>query len=208
LGVASEDLLKPMGSALLKMGMNRAIVVHGSGGLDEASLQGENKLVFVDNGELRFSEINISDFNQKNISNDKLVVSGSESNEEILKSVLNGSGQKSHINVVALNSALVLWAAGIENDLNEGFNYYHYERDDLSTCSRNLVFMTYLNDVEDGGTQFKYQNLITPAKKGLTLIWPTDFTHTHRGVISQTKEKYIVTGWYTYNKFDKWMNTT
>ena len=83
-------------------------------------------------------------------------------------------------------------------NVNEGFNYYHYERDDLSTCSRNLVFMTYLNDVEDGGTQFKYQNLITPAKKGLTLIWPTDFTHTHRGVISQTKEKYIVTGWYTY----------
>ena len=83
-------------------------------------------------------------------------------------------------------------------NVNEGFNYYHYERDGLSTCSRNLVFMTYLNDVEDGGTQFKYQNLITPAKKGLTLIWPTDFTHTHRGVISQTKEKYIVTGWYTY----------
>ena len=49
------------------MGMNRAIVVHGSGGLDEASLQGENKLVFVENGELRFSEINISDFNHENI---------------------------------------------------------------------------------------------------------------------------------------------
>ena len=122
MGVASEDLLKPMASALLKMGMNRAIVVHGSGGLDEASLQGENKLVFVDNGELRFSEINISDFNHENISNEKLVVSNPESNEEILKAVLNGSGQKSHIDVVALNSALVLWAAGIEDDLNEGFN--------------------------------------------------------------------------------------
>ena len=32
LGVV-EDLLKPMGSALLKMGMNRAIVVYGSGGM-------------------------------------------------------------------------------------------------------------------------------------------------------------------------------
>jgi len=65
LGVASEDLLNPMGSALLKMGMNRAIVVHGSGCLDEASLQGENKLVFIDNGELRFSELNIFLFNLK-----------------------------------------------------------------------------------------------------------------------------------------------
>ena len=71
---------------------------------------------------LRFSKINISDFNHENISNDKLVVSNSDSNEEILKSVLNGSGQKSHKTVVALNAALVLWAAGIEDNLNEGFN--------------------------------------------------------------------------------------
>ena len=111
-----------MGSALLKMGMNRAIVVHGSGGLDEASLQGKNKLVFVQNGELRFSEVYISDFKHENISNEKLVVSELDSNEEILKSVLNGSGKKSHINAVAFNAALVLWVAEIENDLNQGFN--------------------------------------------------------------------------------------
>jgi anthranilate phosphoribosyltransferase len=122
LGVASEDLLEPMGTALLEMGMNRVIVVHGSGGLDEASLQGDNKLVFVEKGKLRFSKINISDFNHENISNDKLVVSDSDSNEEILISVLNGSGQKSHKEVVALNAALVLWAAEIEDDLNKGFN--------------------------------------------------------------------------------------
>ena len=42
---------------------------------------------------------------------------------------------------------------------------------------------------------FKYQKLTTPAKKGLTVIWPTDFTHTHRGIISQ-HEKYIITGWF------------
>ena len=94
--------------------MKRAIVVHGSGGLDEASLQGENKLVFIENGELRFSKINISDFNHENISNDKLVVSKSNSNEEILKSVLNGSGQNSHKDVVALNASLVLWVAELK----------------------------------------------------------------------------------------------
>jgi anthranilate phosphoribosyltransferase len=122
LGVASEDLLEPMASALSKMGMKRAVVVHGFGGLDEASLQGENKLIFVENGELEFSKINISDFNHENIANGKLVVSSDDQNDEILKSVLNGSGQKAHKDVVALNTSLVLWVAGIENDLHEGFN--------------------------------------------------------------------------------------
>ena len=122
LGVASEDLLEPMASALLKMGMKRAIVVYGSGGLDEASLQGENKLIFVEKGELRFSRLNISDFNHENISNEELVVSSINQNDEILKSVLNGSGKKAHKEVVALNTSLVLWVAGVENDLHEGFN--------------------------------------------------------------------------------------
>ena len=145
LGVASEDLLEPMGSALLKMGMNRVIVVHGSGGLDEASLQGDNKLVFVEKGKLRFSKINISEFNHQNVSNDKLVVSESDSNEQILQSVLNGSGQKSHKDVVALNTALVLWAAGIEDDLHKGFKKALLSINKGNPWEKFLLLKTYLS---------------------------------------------------------------
>ena len=148
LGVASEDLLEPMGSALLNMGMKRAIVVYGSGGLDEASLQGENKLVFVEKGKLRFSKINITDFNYKNIPNDKIVVSENESNEEILKSVLNGSGQKSHMDVVSLNTALVLWAAGIEEDLHEGFNKASFSITEGNPWQKFLNLKEYLSSDE------------------------------------------------------------
>jgi len=148
LGVASEHLLEPMAKALLKMGMKRAIVVHGSGGLDEASLQGENKLVFVEKNELRFSKINISDFNHENISNKKLVVSESESNEEIFKSVLNGSGQQSHKDVVALNAALVLWVAGIEDDLNKGFNNALFSINQGNPWKNFLLLKTYLSEDE------------------------------------------------------------
>ena len=35
-------------------------------------------------------------------------------------------------------------------------------------------------------------------EKGLTLIWPADWTFTHRGVPSSTETKYIVTGWFNY----------
>ena len=122
LGVATEDLLKPMASALQKLGMKRAIVVYGYGGLDEASLEGENKIIFLENGVLNSSTINFSDFGFKNISNNELVVSTGMTNEEILVSVLNGKGNNSHISVVAFNTALVLWASGIENDLSNCIN--------------------------------------------------------------------------------------
>tara|TARA_R100001460_G_scaffold89945_1_gene131496 strand:+ start:1159 stop:1779 length:621 start_codon:yes stop_codon:yes gene_type:complete len=80
-----------------------------------------------------------------------------------------------------------------------GFKIWHYENDfQTFNYDRCLVFMTYLNDVEDGGTSFKYQGIDIPAKKGLTLIWPAYWTHTHRGIISKTKEKYIVTGWLNF----------
>ena len=59
--------------------------------------------------------------------------------------------------------------------------------------------MTYLNDVRDGGeTEFFHQNLRVAARRGLTLIWPADWTHTHRGIVSPTEEKIIVTGWFSF----------
>ena len=81
----------------------------------------------------------------------------------------------------------------------EGFYKWHYENTGRGdSIKRHLVFMTYLNNVKDGGTEFKYQNITSPAIKGLTLIWPAIWTHTHRGQISPTESKTIITGWFSY----------
>ena len=70
----------------------------------------------------------------------------------------------------------------------------------LNLLCRHLVFQTYLNTVEDGGeTEFIYQQYKCKAVKGKTLIWPADWTHSHRGIISPTEDKYIITGWYTFD---------
>jgi hypothetical protein len=78
-----------------------------------------------------------------------------------------------------------------------GFKVWHAERSEEAepNVSRHLVFMTYLNDVPDGGTEFMYQNVKVKAEKGLTLIWPADWCFTHRGEISHTMEKWVITGW-------------
>ncbi len=82
-----------------------------------------------------------------------------------------------------------------------GFFIWHTER----TCGaqwcvyRHLAFMTYLNDVEDGGeTEFFYQDVKVRPQKGLTMFWPSDWTHTHRGLPAPREQKSIVTGWLKF----------
>jgi|TARA_R100000995_G_scaffold83592_1_gene59920 hypothetical protein len=83
--------------------------------------------------------------------------------------------------------------------LGGGFHKWHCERNSLSKAGRHLVFMTYLNDIDDGGeTEFFYQQTKVKPKKGLSLIWPVDWTHTHRGIPSNTQIKYIATGWFKF----------
>ena len=82
---------------------------------------------------------------------------------------------------------------------NPGQGYYKWHFEDTIPGKRYLVFMTYLNDVKDGGgTEFYYQNQIVKAQKGLTIIWPSEWTHVHRGLISNSETKYIATGWYGF----------
>jgi hypothetical protein len=82
-----------------------------------------------------------------------------------------------------------------------GYHKWHCERDrgDGPNGKRVMVFMTYLNDVTDKGeTEFYYQKIKVKAEKGLTLMWPSDWTFTHRGIASPTQEKYIYTGWFSF----------
>ena len=82
-----------------------------------------------------------------------------------------------------------------------GFPDVHTENHGcLSTIHRHLVFMTYLNDLEHGGTNFPVQNITTQSKKGLTLIFPAYFTHPHNSQVCETNEKQIVTGWYNFQE--------
>ena len=77
----------------------------------------------------------------------------------------------------------------------EGFYAWHIDGAH-GHSDRALVFTTYLNDVTDGGgTEFHYQRTVTSPVKGKTVIFPAALTHVHRGVVSPTQHKYLLTGW-------------
>ncbi len=93
------------------------MVVHGSGGLDEASLAGPNQFRFLDKDIIRSESINPSDLGLTEVSNESLKGDDLNTNSQILMSLLKGEGNMHHKEVVALNTALVLWVSGAEDDM-------------------------------------------------------------------------------------------
>ena len=76
------------------------------------------------------------------------------------------------------------------------FAKVHTERSSISSSHRLFAWMTYLNNVEDGGTtNFSHYNIEIKPEIGKTLIWPAEWTHAHNGKILNNGVKYIVTGW-------------
>ena len=118
LGVARADLLDPMAGALDQLGLDRAVVVHGAGGLDEASLAGANELRMVEAGKpiaARF--VSPDDLGLAAAPLEALRGGALADNQRILENVLKGEATPAQIDVVAFNTALVLWVAGVELDL-------------------------------------------------------------------------------------------
>lgn len=77
----------------------------------------------------------------------------------------------------------------------------HTERSSLSSLHRLFAWMTYLNDVDSangGATVFDHYGIRFQPQKGLTLIWPAEWTHAHFGSKLNAGSKYIITGWMQF----------
>jgi hypothetical protein len=89
-----------------------------------------------------------------------------------------------------------------------GYYYWHseiYPRDPAcEALHRVLLFMFYLNDVDRGGeTEFLYQGRKLKPTMGQMVIAPAGFTHTHRGNVPESADKYILTSWILFNRAEQ-----
>tara|TARA_B100001029_G_C15051769_1_gene451275 strand:- start:580 stop:1149 length:570 start_codon:yes stop_codon:yes gene_type:complete len=82
---------------------------------------------------------------------------------------------------------------------NEGYFEPHCEVMGAGySANRVLVWMYYLNDVNNGGTRFTNFDIDIEAKAGRLVLWAPYWTHVHHGIVSSTETKYIATGWYSF----------
>ncbi len=108
---------------------------------------------------------------------------------------------------VFLNAIYTIGSVNMQKYGKNKGGYFHWHSEfyphptDPSQPSlhRTLLWMFYLNDVEQGGeTEFYFQKLKSKPKMGTLVIAPADFTHTHRGNKPISNDKYIFTSWIMY----------
>lgn len=81
----------------------------------------------------------------------------------------------------------------------QGYHNWHYESSDSAAAKRIVAWQLYLNTINEGGeTEFLYLSKRVNPKEGRLVIWPTSYTHTHRGNPPLNKTKYVLTGWLEF----------
>lgn len=89
-----------------------------------------------------------------------------------------------------------------------GYPHWHSEQfpepGTNEALHRVLLYMFYLNDVAEGGeTEFYYQARRIQPCRGSLVIAPAGFTHTHRGAVPRSGDKYIATSWVMFNRAEQ-----
>lgn len=108
IGVYDSFFLKPMADALHRLGINKAIVLHGRERLDEVGLGDQTDLVLLNNGQIQQTAIAPESFGLTPASLAQLKGGEVAENGAILKAVLQGKGTLAQQQAVAINASLAL----------------------------------------------------------------------------------------------------
>src|SRR5262245_38081806 len=114
LGVGKRELHRTMAEVLVRLGTERAVVVHGTGGVGEVSLSAPTEVIEVIGGELREFTWQPEDFGLPSAPNDSLRITDAAASAALIRRVLAGEKGPPR-DVVVLNAAAALWTAGVES---------------------------------------------------------------------------------------------
>ena len=114
MGVYSADLVKPIAQTMLKMGMKRAAVVHGSG-LDEVAIHGSTKVAEISDGVIKEYTLEPKDFGVEVHPIEAIKGGLPDENRTIITNILTGKGTQAQLSAIAVNVALLMRLFGHED---------------------------------------------------------------------------------------------
>lgn len=108
MGVYDDSLVEPLAQVLLKLGVKRAIVVHGQDGLDEISLSAPTTCCEIRDGKLSSYVITPEELGLVRCSKEALVGGDPAENAAITKAILDGERSPKR-DAVVLNAAACIY---------------------------------------------------------------------------------------------------
>ena len=117
-GVYSAELVETLAEALSMLGLHRALVVHGNDGLDEITVTTSTRVAEVREGTVRSYEVTPEEFGFKRARIEEISGGDAAANAAIIRELLGGK-RSARRDIVLLNAAAALVAAGRANHLSE-----------------------------------------------------------------------------------------
>ncbi len=115
LGVAEEELMYVIAEALKLLGTRYAMVVHG-GGMDEISTASVTKVVELRDGRVTSKKLNSQDLGIPLADVNQLMVADARTSAKVLRDILTGKEKGPRRDIVILNAAAAIIAAGLVDD--------------------------------------------------------------------------------------------
>ena len=140
LGVADPTKLHAIARTLDAMGVEQALIVHGSG-LDEVALHGQTLAVRLDRGRVEDQVLVPEDVGLHRAPLETAVGGDAEENAVRLRLLLAGAGTRAEQDITALNAAALLFTAGKAKSLREGFGQ---ARDALLSGAGGRILSAYV----------------------------------------------------------------
>ncbi len=119
LGVFDAELAEPLARVLGNLGVKKAMVVHGAGGMDEVSLAGPSLVCELKEGDVRRYEIGPDDFGLKRSGIDEIAGGNAEINALAIKKILKGE-KGAFRDIVLANTSAALVTAGRAENFKDG----------------------------------------------------------------------------------------
>ncbi|SDH10138.1 anthranilate phosphoribosyltransferase [Vibrio xiamenensis] len=114
MGVYAPELIRPIAETMLKLGMKRAAVIHGSG-LDEVAIHGETQVAEIRDGAIVEYTLKPEDFGVDCYALDAIKGGTPDENKAIITDILTGKGTQAQTSAVAVNVALLMRLFGHED---------------------------------------------------------------------------------------------
>lgn len=118
-GINRPDFTTDYAEVLHLLGRKRAVVVSGTRGMDEASLEGENTFVLLDHGDILPFKLRAEDVGLTPQPLSAIRGGNAFENAEILRQLLQGK-QSAYFDTVILNAGIGFFAYGLAETMKEG----------------------------------------------------------------------------------------